>query len=163
MTLAVHAAVGMLAGRLTGNPVLAFMAGFISHFLLDMIPHGDEYLLHNYHAKHRVKTSIAYIVVDAVITMLMIGYMLTQGIFLRSFAGFAGVMGAIGGLAPDLLVGIHELVPRKFKLLARYVAFHHHNHHILIKKLFRERDANHNIALIGQGLFVVIFLGLIIK
>lgn len=163
MTFAVHASVGMLVGRFTGNPVLAFLAGVVSHFLLDMIPHGDEYLLHNYNKRHRVGISIAYVAVDSVVTIGMITYLLTQGIFSKSFSGFAGLMGAVGGLLPDLLVGIHELIPRKFKILERYVAFHHHNHHILIKKLFRERDANHNIALIGQGLFIVIFLVLVIR
>lgn len=162
MTLAVHASVGMLVGRLTGNPLLAFLGGFISHFLLDMIPHGDEYLLHNYHKKHRVKISVAYIVVDLAITAIMLGFLFTQGIVARSFAGFAGWMGAIGGLAPDFLVGIHELVPRKFKLLAKYVDFHHHNHHILIKKIFGERDANHNWALVSQGLFVALFIGMLV-
>lgn len=163
MTLAVHASVGMLAGRLTGNPVVALIAGIISHFFLDMIPHGDEYLLHNYHAKHRVKQSIAYVVVDAIVTALMLAYMLTQGIFSRSFAGFAGLMGALGGLVPDILVGVHEVVPRKFTWLQKYVSFHHRNHHFLIKKLFRERDIRHRWALIGQGLFVAVFLGVVIR
>lgn len=163
MTFAVHASAGMLVGRLTGNPILGFFFGFISHFLLDMIPHGDEYLLQNYRATKKIKESILYLLADAGVTVFMLVYLLTQGIFSRSFAGFAGIMGAVGGLVPDLLVGIHEVVPKKFKLLERYVDFHHYNHHLLIRKLFRERDINHHLALFGQGLFVAIFFGLIVK
>ena len=153
----------MLVGRLTRNPILGFVAGVISHFLLDMIPHGDEYLLKSYLEGKKVKTSVAYVLVDGVITALMIVYMFTQGIFSRSVAGFAGVMGAIGAIVPDLLVGIHEVVPKKFKILQRYVNFHHRNHHLLIKNLFREHDIRHRWALVYQGLFVAIFLGLIIR
>lgn len=160
MTLAVHAAVGMLVGRLTGNPILAMGSGIASHFLLDMIPHGDEYLLHNYHKKHRVNESVAYVVADVLLTAGVLGFLFTHGMFSKSFSG---LMGAVGGLIPDFLVGIYELFPRKMKLLAKYVSFHHHNHHILIKKFFRERDVHHTWALLTQGIFVALFLGLIVK
>ncbi len=160
MTLAVHASVGMLVGRLTKNPLLGFLAGVVSHFLLDMIPHGDEYMLRNYQEKKDVSKSVAYVLIDTAITVGMIILMFTQGIFSRSFAG---AMGALGAIVPDILVGLHEAIPKKSKLLAQYVKFHHHNHHILIKKLFRERDIRHTWALVYQGIFVAAFLSLIIK
>ena len=42
MYITVHAAAGAAVGTLTGNPLLAFIGGFVSHLILDMIPHGDE-------------------------------------------------------------------------------------------------------------------------
>jgi hypothetical protein len=47
MTLTTHATLGAVIGRATGNPVLAFIFGFISHFLIDMVPHGDTGLADN--------------------------------------------------------------------------------------------------------------------
>ncbi|MFA5050645.1 MAG: hypothetical protein WC499_00825 [Patescibacteria group bacterium] len=42
MTLTVHTAVGIFIGKYASNPFLAFLFGFLSHFLLDAIPHVDE-------------------------------------------------------------------------------------------------------------------------
>jgi hypothetical protein len=45
MTLGVHALVGAAVGKLvSANPLIAFAAGFGSHFLLDAIPHFDYHI-----------------------------------------------------------------------------------------------------------------------
>lgn len=41
MTGSVHAALGAAIGRLVRNPVLAFVAGVVSHGVGDVIPHHD--------------------------------------------------------------------------------------------------------------------------
>lgn len=46
MVLATHAIVGAtVASTFTTNPVYAFLVAFVSHFLLDSIPHWDYQLL----------------------------------------------------------------------------------------------------------------------
>ena len=45
MFLTVHASAGIIIGQQTGNIWLAFLAGLISHFLLDILPHGDQGLI----------------------------------------------------------------------------------------------------------------------
>jgi hypothetical protein len=46
MTLTTHAIVGAsVASILPSHPALGFAAGFVSHFLLDAIPHWDYYLI----------------------------------------------------------------------------------------------------------------------
>ena len=47
MFLTVHAATGILIGKYTGNIYLAFIAGFLSHLILDIIPHGDQLILNS--------------------------------------------------------------------------------------------------------------------
>lgn len=42
MYLTTHAAVGVLIAQQTHNPGLAFGGAFLSHFVLDFVPHGDE-------------------------------------------------------------------------------------------------------------------------
>lgn len=45
MTLATHAIVGVATARLFSfNPLLAFFAAVVSHFLIDAIPHWDYHL-----------------------------------------------------------------------------------------------------------------------
>ncbi len=49
MTLATHAIIGAAAAELfPSHPVLGFIAGFLSHFLLDAIPHWDYKILSDY-------------------------------------------------------------------------------------------------------------------
>jgi len=45
MFLTTHTVVGVLISQHTPSPLIAFSLGFLSHFLLDFIPHGDEQLL----------------------------------------------------------------------------------------------------------------------
>ena len=45
MFLTVHATLGITVGQTTGNIFLAFFAGLLSHFVLDVIPHGDTEML----------------------------------------------------------------------------------------------------------------------
>lgn len=42
MYLTTHAAVGVLVAQQTSNPWFAFFGSFVSHFILDFVPHGDE-------------------------------------------------------------------------------------------------------------------------
>jgi len=49
MTLATHAAVGgAVAALFPSHPITAFIAGFMSHFVLDAIPHWDYKILSAY-------------------------------------------------------------------------------------------------------------------
>ena len=49
MTLATHAVVGAATATLCpSHPIIAFSAGFASHFLLDAIPHWDYKILSKY-------------------------------------------------------------------------------------------------------------------
>ena len=42
MFLTAHTSVALLISTKIINPFLGFILGFISHFLVDIIPHGDE-------------------------------------------------------------------------------------------------------------------------
>ena len=44
MVLATHLVTGAVLGQVISNPALALFSGFISHFLLDAIPHWDYHL-----------------------------------------------------------------------------------------------------------------------
>ena len=42
MFLTIHSTVGVIIGEQTNSIWLAFILGFISHFIFDIIPHGDK-------------------------------------------------------------------------------------------------------------------------
>ena len=42
MIFTTHAITGATIGVLSGNPILGFIFGFISHFVLDALPHFDQ-------------------------------------------------------------------------------------------------------------------------
>src|SRR3989344_8521735 len=101
MFLAVHAAVGAIAGNAVNNPIAAFSLGFLSHFFTDMVPHGDEVMYTGYKSGNHVRRALFYVGFDAVVTVIFVAM-----IFLRQdFFSTANVAwGIIGGFVAELLV-----------------------------------------------------------
>lgn len=139
MFLAVHAAIGAIAGNAVSSPAEAFAIGFISHFFTDMIPHGDLHVYHGYKSGKKVKTALLYVTADMVMTAVLVALLFIR----QDFFHPANVwMGIIGGLLPDLLVGLFEIIKPKadswfYRHLAMFHAFHMRNHRVLVKHLKR--------------------------
>lgn len=132
MYLVGHAAAGALIGQqLGGSPLLIFTVGMISHFLLDLIPHGDKHhVVDYYHGKKQKLSEIYYhLLVDAIITIIMIVVLMT----FTTLDRVSMAWGIIGGMIPDLLVGMNELF-NSTKLKA-FTKFHFIVHNALIHKL----------------------------
>ncbi len=129
MYITVHAAAGAAIGTFTANPLLAFAGGFISHLILDMIPHGDE----------RIKKWKLFRTVTMRITAaaaLDFAGVIAVLLFLVNNADVAlmpGILaGMAGGVAPDALWGFHELTGTP--LLNWYRAWHSKGHDVITKK-----------------------------
>lgn len=119
MTLSTHAAVGVLIAEATGNPLLGFFLAICSHYILDMIPHGDEFVYWRYmHNKDdRLAKSIA--TVDMLILSLMLTLLLTYG---DDFHGSLTLLGAFGGVLPDLLISFDSLMHHSKKIRTGVIA-----------------------------------------
>ncbi len=125
MLLTVHATTGALIGQQINNPILAFVLAFISHFVLDVIPHGDQDWIEEYKGdqKAKAKKIISIVVIDVVILMILLvskyfyGDSINQGLNIAS--------GILGGLLPDFLVVCHELSDKLFKNFYRFHFFIH--------------------------------------
>jgi hypothetical protein len=112
MTLTTHATLGAVIGHATGNPLLAFIFGFISHLLIDMIPHGDTGISDNFRVhKRRRKQAVAYVMVDAIIAIIFV-LLLANTRDIESMRAYS--WGIAGGVLPDLLVGIYEITKTRF-------------------------------------------------
>ncbi len=107
MFITTHAAIGALIGEAFGaNPVVAVSLAFVSHFISDVIPHGDTKIYKGFVSGSRVKRAVAYVMLDGLVAMGFVLLLLSTFTFEHrrtvSLAIFASVV-------PDLLVAIVEL------------------------------------------------------
>ncbi|QQR60938.1 hypothetical protein IPH19_00505 [Candidatus Uhrbacteria bacterium] len=124
MFITTHAVLGaLIAQQVPENAFAAFVLGMASHFISDIIPHGDTNLYKDYVSGRRVKSSIAYVTIDGILTTLFVLFIFNLGL---GDAKLAITMGIIGGVLPDLLVGVYEVfrVPG-FKWFHRLHFFFH--------------------------------------
>jgi len=133
MILTTHAIVGAAIGRLVLNPYEAFALGFISHFLIDAIPHcayplaslinnGKDPLKKDMVLDLRFAKDLVFITVD-----FCIGISLAIFIF-QNAAGFTNfslplLAGALGGVLPDALQFAYFKIRRE--PLTTLQKFHH--------------------------------------
>lgn len=154
MFLAVHAVVGAISGNAAPDPVSALTVGFLSHFLVDLVPHGDEHMYEGYKNGARVRRAILYIACDVIATLVLIAMLFIEQDF---FSTRNVALGIVGGLLPDLLVGLYEM--GQPKALRSFHRFHMRNHHFLIKRLRKfERDIPMRYGLLLQGVVLSVLI-----
>jgi hypothetical protein len=111
MTTTTHTAIGALIGTAVGSPILGFVLGVASHYLVDMIPHGDMHMRdsNNLVNKKNERSSHVFVIVDIAlgITLLNILGQFLPNEVTRSTVYMASIFGSI---LPDLLVGLNDLV-----------------------------------------------------
>ena len=92
MVLTPHALVGAaVAGAVPEHPVTGFILGFLSHFILDAIPHWD-YDLDFFKTNSLTVKDLFKLSLDTVLGLAVVGFFTPILIW-----------GALGGLAPDAL------------------------------------------------------------
>jgi hypothetical protein len=152
MTLSTHVAIGAAIGFAVGNPWLGFGLGMLSHFLVDMIPHGDtQFATSFYEDADSRKFFLKYISIDATIALLLI---LGIFAFFEVPTSDLALAGAIAGsILPDLLTGAHEIL--KTRLTKKYVKLHFFFHDFFTSR-FGDIKLRH--ALTGQAVVIAIIL-----
>jgi hypothetical protein len=152
MTMTTHTAIGAAIGLLVGNPLLGFSLGVASHFLVDMIPHGDSPMLEKYHGNRQQKHSaITFVTLDAGIALALVvilGATLPQGMGNTTYA--AAILGSV---LPDILVGISHIY--KTKIMNWYNRFHFFFHDFFTSRI---GDVKLSYALIGQVSVIALIL-----
>ncbi len=128
MFLTVHTAAGVIIGETVGNPWLGFLAGLISHFILDAIPHGDNTLITNRpkFAKNTIDLLIKLLITDLCFLVLIFGALYLEGEILLTWPL---IMAVAGTILPDFIQGIYFL--NKTKKLEKYFAFHEKMHTVM--------------------------------
>ncbi len=148
MVLTTHAVVGGALGRLLAiNPILALAVGFLSHFVLDLIPHWDYPLRSKTADARGVKqlhfrfgssavVDLAWIGLDFLIGLTLVYWLfpVTNG---SSWLLSSVAWGALGAVLPDALQFVYaQWKPRFLSGLQR---FHHFIH--------AKQDLNHRPVL----------------
>ncbi len=109
MYLTIHATAGALIGSYVDQPFIAFLLGFISHFLLDILPHHDG----NIFTKGQVPKSrrefyfnkvIGLIYFDLCLAIIVAGALFTNNIH---FLTKSIIWGIIGGILPDIIQALN--------------------------------------------------------
>ncbi|MBI4433893.1 hypothetical protein HY632_03900 [Candidatus Uhrbacteria bacterium] len=127
--MSVHAPVGALIGVWVKNPATAFVLGMLSHFLLDLIPHGDERLLDHLPPGPRMRRLFLYGGLDAAVMSMGMVALFTPW---KAFPEMGVLAGAVGGVLPDILQGFRELMPTN-RFLHAYYRFHNFFHCEIIR------------------------------
>jgi hypothetical protein len=111
MLLSVHATVGAVIGANVSTPLLAFVLGFISHFILDIIPHGDEALIKAYRNDFKNRGMLYLIIFDLASTIILLFLL-----FYSQKLNFTPIVlwGILGGVIPDVMVAINEITHKHF-------------------------------------------------
>lgn len=135
MFIAVHAAAAIAATQNLGSPALAGLFGLASHFVLDVIPHGDDVVYDRCIARgwSRLRFGLIFGLPDAAAWVGITAYLIMTG----SAADIPVVLAAATGAAlPDVLWGIATLLPRS-RWLAAFDRLHTKFHHLLGRCLVR--------------------------
>lgn len=151
MFLTTHALIGALIGiKLSGHAFLAFIFGFISHFIIDAIPHGDEKLFVLNKTRDRVGSKgklYSIIGFDCFLTILLLIF---ATYYRHPETPVAIIFGVLGSTVPDLLWGMHE--QWGFKILHKY-----HDFHLFFHKIIK-RDISFKKGVIIQIAVLIVFL-----
>jgi hypothetical protein len=159
MTLGTHTIVGGSIGALVlGHPLLGFCFGFLSHFLLDAIPHFDYKLLSLQKGEDKLDIDMKFgklfafdllrISADVLIGLAVIFIFFYNGEYMPGSV----LAGAFGAVLPDVLQFVYFKIRTKpLQLLQRFHLFIH-----------ARKDLNHRPAygLFCQFIVAVVFLGL---
>jgi len=134
MTLAAHVAVGAVIGLATKNPVLGFFAGFVSHFVLDAIPHSDLGSFGGDAGNFKKIKSWGLVIFGDIILSAALFFL----IFYKTNFLPAVFWGAFGGALPDFIDNnpLWSLSLRKVFPTNYFHAFHETIHFTISKKKY---------------------------
>ena len=129
MYITAHAAAGAVLGQYISSVPLAFLAGFVMHLILDMIPHGDKWIKDWKWFKSRMTRIAVASFIDLIGVITMSIYWINHS----DSKNLAPMLAAIAGsVAPDALWGLYELT--KSPILKWYRTLHTEIHELIFKK-----------------------------
>jgi hypothetical protein len=142
MILSVHATFGAaIASLVPSHPLIGFGLGFASHFILDAIPHRDYELISVEKGGEGKVNAINFItnklkvIRDVSLASLdgIVGICLSFLLFFNPLYPWSFLLGAIGGLTPDIIVFMFLIL--QHKSLNLFFSFHSSFDSKLNKKL----------------------------
>ncbi len=157
MYLSTHAAVGVLISQTVDKPLPVFLLSFASHFLLDVIPHGDEDV--ERWARTKPWRGVMIALVDLGLLFVFLAALYATNNLPQIVLISAGIIGAV---LPDLIAIVvpvlHQytswfflirLVDRLQHWLQLHQLWRGHNwiHHLTHRIIHKHISLRHGIAL----------------
>jgi len=150
MFLTVHAAAGLAIGKNINSVPLAFILGVVSHFILDIIPHGDRGLFNRLILfKNGVQRIFMIIFTDATLLAIFLLFVYVSSPQNQLAAITAGIL---GGIVPDLLNAL-SMIYKKNRLAKIYFRLHFFLHEELV-----DDNISFKKGLFVQFIFATVFL-----
>lgn len=111
MLTTTHVLASIVISQHTPNPFWAFLIALISHYILDLIPHGDEYI-HNWIKAGPFRKRVFYfLLIDlGILTVFLITVYLKAQLPNPKTLIFA----IIGGTLPDIIFVSHGFIYQKY-------------------------------------------------
>lgn len=131
MTMTTHVAIGAAIGTFVHQPILGFTLGFASHFLVDIIPHGDSRMAERVFEGNGKQKAFAYFygVLDYFAAIYLLLTLFNIGTFPSKAAFTAAIAGSI---LPDLLIIVYEGI--KLRALTWFHRAHFFFHDLITKR-----------------------------
>lgn len=103
-----HTAISLAISPALPHPLIGFAIGYLSHFIADAIPHGDEALFDRYPADKKIAAYTKVALIDSCITLGLIGSLFYFTPHTITDIALATILGS---LTPDWLSGLYILKP----------------------------------------------------
>lgn len=127
MFLTSHTAAAILIATKIQNPFFGFILGLLSHFILDIVPHGEGGLFAGNQSHRQKLLSLAKLAaVDFLVALILL---VSTLYFLKPNNNFIFIATVSGAVLPDFLWGSIELF--KLKFLNWFLVLHHRAHDLL--------------------------------
>ena len=127
ITISPHFFAGAAVATLTNNPIVAFLLGFVLHFLLDMLPHTDPGLFNR--SKKWPLWLYIYCVVEFTLTIAIFVILFYKRTDFTIIA-----LGGLGGIFPDILENMPIKNFNNLPVFKQISAFHNNIHFSLERK-----------------------------
>lgn len=153
MFLTAHAIFALIFAKFAPNVFWAFIIGIISHFFLDMVPHGEKEM--ESWSDHDKMKRMPVIGFFDIFVLLIISFFLFRYLNLPLANSLALMVGAI---LPDAIqAGLMAFSKNPFN--NRYSLFHERVHKFILKKLISSK-IGFVIQLISFGIFIYFLIRL---
>ncbi len=129
MVLSAHAIIGGAIGSIMKNdPILAVVYGFLSHFILDMIPHWDYPIRSKFINPDKANKSLNKLDIANDISSIFIDIVIGLGVSYLLYGGGGNLIwfyGACAAMLPDFLQFVYGLWPEGLSILQRFHKYAH--------------------------------------
>jgi hypothetical protein len=110
MFLTVHASAGAIVGETLNQPLGAIFFGWLSHYVLDAIPHGDQIIGRIYKSASSYRMLQILFVIDFTVAFSLLFWLWLSGALVNPEMA---MLGATAAVLPDILQGIYSISGEK--------------------------------------------------